>query len=105
MDHATLGGGATFAVLFETQVDRRHLPQRIADAVDDEPALQGIAPAPVAGPAQAALGGVMEGIALQVAVIAGLQSRQACHPVEFAIPAADADPQCRQALFREPAWP
>src|SRR4029077_1735722 len=72
VNRSVQGGGAAFAVLLEAHVDRSERSADVGHVVDDKPALQRVAAAPVARPTQAALYRIVEGIALEVAVVPSL---------------------------------
>src|SRR5467141_3263296 len=97
VDLAVERGSAAFAVLLEAQVDRAEGPAIVRHAVDDEPAGERVAPASLAGPAEPAVRGIVEGIALEVSIVAGLQLNGAGHALEVAAPGLVADDD-RQAV-------
>ena len=86
MNRPVQSGGVAFAVLLEAQVDRSESTSGIRDVVDDEPALQGIATPPVAGPVEATFCRVVERIALKARVVAGLELIETAHRLEIAAP-------------------
>ena len=86
MDLAVQCGAVAFAVLLEAQVDRGEAAVEVGGAVDHEPACQRVAATPLAAPAEAALRRVVEGVAAEVAVVPGLQRRDAVHRLEVARP-------------------
>jgi len=82
------------AVLFEAQVNRGEKAVEVSDVVDDEPALLGIAAAPLARPVEAALCRIVERGALEAAVVSGFQPAESVHRLEIAGPllvSIDAD--------------
>ena len=79
-------GRAALAVLFEAQVDRCERAVYVSDAVDGEPALQGIAAAPITIPREATQHWIIKRVALKTRVITGLKLADRIHGLEVASP-------------------
>src|SRR5439155_27089648 len=73
VDRTVQSGGASLTVLLEAQVNSRQIAVVVCDAVDGEPTRESIAAAPLARPAEAPQRRVIEGVALEVGVITGLE--------------------------------
>ena len=86
VDCTVQGGGATLAALLEAQVDGGERAADIRDAVDDEPALQGIAAAPVTRPIKTAFEWVVKRVALQARVVTRLELSELAHGLEITCP-------------------
>jgi len=81
-------------MLFEGEVDFRQLVVDIGEAVNRERTREGVATAPFTIPAEAALGRVVERVALEAGVTTGLELAERAGGLEIAGPplvSANAD--------------
>ena len=85
--HLTMKSGTSaVAMLFKTKIYCRNSCSRIGNIVHNKPSGQGVATTAITIPAETAARRVVEWIALEIAVIAGLKLGKVAHGLEIASP-------------------
>src|SRR5688500_10876458 len=92
VNHSVQCRAASSTALLEAQVERSEAAVGVNDSVDHEPALERIAASALAGPVEATFGRVVERVAFEIGIVAGLQLAQRVHGLEVSVPLPSINP-------------